>query len=232
MVVNSRRADLDRFFDHLIANATGYRRVTVIPNGSDPDRMNAATDEFRHRYGLENKLIVLNVANYSDRKNQEFAVKAFARAALPNAALVCIGSEFNGYSQRVQRIAREVSVADRVLLLERVSRELTFSAFKHCDVFVLSARAETQPVVIVEAMSCGKPWISTDTGCVRDFSGGYVVRRVPEMAERLLRLAADPVLRASLGAQGRKACLESYTWEKVGQRWEQLLAQLAGEGSL
>jgi glycosyltransferase involved in cell wall biosynthesis len=227
LVLTSPRADLGRFFDHLVAKLTFYRKVTVIPNGTDPEKFEGASDAFRQRFGLAGKCVVLNVANFCERKNQEFALRAFARANLENSILVFIGSEFNSYSDRVRRLANELGLsADRVLLIEGLSRELTYSAFQHCDMVVLSARAETQPIVLLEAMVCGKPFITTKTGAVGDFPGGFIVRDESAMAERLQQLAGDKVLRQQLGAEGRKAALEKYTWSRVGERWEELVARV------
>jgi glycosyltransferase involved in cell wall biosynthesis len=228
LVVNSARVDCNRFIDHLVAKLTRYRKVTVIPNGADPDEFARAHNDFRSRFHLTDKFVLLNVANYSERKNQEFAVRAFARAKIDNAVLVFIGSEFNEYSARAQKLAKALGLgADKLLFLEKVDRETTLSAFKACDVFVLSAKAETQPVVLLEAMMCAKPFISTDTGCVRELPGGFAVKTEEQMGAHLSELAADAALRQNLGEQGRSECLAHYTWQQVGERWERLLARLA-----
>jgi glycosyltransferase involved in cell wall biosynthesis len=230
LVVTSPRANCERFFDHLVAKATFYRKVTVIPNGTDPEKFDSAAGDFRKQFGLEDKLVFLNVANYSERKNQEFAVRAFAHANLDKAVLVLVGSEFNSYSERVRRVANELGLTpDRVIFVERLSREMTYSAFRACDIFVLSATAETQPIVLIEAMVCAKPFVTTDTGAVRDFPGGYVVRSERAMAARMKQLAEDPSLRHELGRLGRQAALKSYTWKRVGELWEELLVRLSSK---
>ncbi len=227
LVLTSARADLGRFFDHLLAKLTFYRKVTVIPNGTDPERFEGASNAFRQRFGLVGKCLILNVANFCERKNQEFALRAFARAEVEDSILVLIGSEFNSYSDRLRILAKELGLsADRVLFIEGLSRDLTYSAFQHCDMVVLSAKAETQPIVLLEAMVCGKPFITTKTGAVGDFPGGFIVRDELAMAQRLQQLAKDQVLRRQLGAEGRKAALENYTWSRVGDCWEELVARV------
>jgi glycosyltransferase involved in cell wall biosynthesis len=227
VVINSHRANLGRFMDHLLAKATGYGKVSIIPNSTEPGKFEGPRGAFRGRHGLGDRLLFLNVANYSERKNQELAVRAFARARLRQAVIVFIGSTFNGYSEHVQRVAADLGLGpDEVLFLEGVDRPETCAAFIDCDVFVLSAKAETMPFVLLEAMACGKPFVTTKTGCVQDLVGGYVVRTETEMADRFRELAHDSERRAHLGRIGRAECLAKYTGDKVGEQWARLLEEL------
>jgi len=45
----------------------------------------------------------------------------------------------------------------RVVVLERLSRAQTCAAYRAADLFVLPAKAETQPVVLLEAMASHTP---------------------------------------------------------------------------
>ena len=116
-----------------------------------------------------------------------------------------------------------------VHFLEGLPRETVESAILSCDVFVLTARAETQPIVLLEAMSCGKPFLSTDTGCVADFQGGIVVKRRTDLARAMQKLAADPALRERLGADGKADVTRHYAADVVDAQWRALLDTLAGE---
>jgi glycosyltransferase involved in cell wall biosynthesis len=229
VVFLTERATLGRFFDHLVANGTGYRAHAIIPNPVIPESFPKNGCVFRDTYGFRDGLLFLCVANYSVRKNQELAVRAFHRAALAGASLVFIGSELGTYGRRVEKLARELATerpGGRVVLLENVSPELTRAAFVACDVFVLSAKAETQPFVILEAMACEKPWISTDTGCVSECPGGLVVRGESAFARALQRLAANGSLRAQLGAEGAAAVRERYCAKRVLDDYEELMRHL------
>src|SRR5207249_11072681 len=135
--------------------------------------------------------LLLCVANYCDRKNQVVVLRAFRRAGLGDATLVFIGSEFNEYSRQLEQLDEALKPAfpaGRVLLLEKVERRMTCAAVQAADLFVLSAKAETQPIVLLEAMASRTPFISTNVGCVVELPGGVVVRSEEELAEQMKAL--------------------------------------------
>lgn len=79
------------------------------------------------------------------------------------------------------------------------------------DAIVLpSYYREGVPRALLEAMSMGRPIITTDSpGCrevIRDGVNGYIVqpRDVDSLADAMLRMAEDPKRRQSFGEQGKK----------------------------
>ena len=107
----------------------------------------------------------------------------------------------------VEQLAAELGIIRRCLFpgyQEQVGQ--FFSAF---DVFVLTSGNEGTPVTAIEALAAGCPVVATRVGgipdVVRDGEDGFLVEpgAVDELAERLAQLAADPELRARMGAAGR-----------------------------
>jgi glycosyltransferase involved in cell wall biosynthesis len=113
-----------------------------------------------------------------------------------------------------------------VRFLEKFSREAIFAAYQAADIFVLSAKFETQPLAILDAMAAGAPFVSTDVGCVRELPGGMVVPSGPETTAAINRLMNDEKLRRELSAQGRTACEAKYDWERVLDAYEALFSTL------
>jgi glycosyltransferase involved in cell wall biosynthesis len=228
VVFLSEKSDWGRFLDVKVARLTRAPNISIIPN-SVPELPATDSGAFRHRHGIGSGPFFLCIANYSTRKNQARALDAFARATLPGATLVFIGSSLGDYGRQVGSMADERSKSGsmgRVLLLEGLDREETISALRDCDVKVLAADAETQPIVLLEAMAAGKPFISTATGCVEEFKGGLVVRNSTEMASAMRDLAENPAIGLRLGMEGRRDYELHYSIARTSNAWLRLLDDL------
>ena len=112
---------------------------------------------------------------------------------------------------------------------DQVSRRLAGS-----DVLLHPSIAEGIPNVVLEAMACGIPVVATDVGgvseAVTDGVEGHVVdARDPEaLAHALLRLAADPALRARMGAAGRERIERDFTLDLQLERFLAMYREVAG----
>lgn len=219
----------NRFLDHWVAKITRYQGARVIPNGTEPNPSRGSAASFRELHGLGEGMAVLCVANYGPRKNQELAIRAFRRAQIKGSVLVLIGSEFNDYAREIMRLDERLQKEfpeGRVIFIEKLDRPSTLAAYAACDLFLLAALAETQPIALLEAMAAGMAFVSTDTGCVREMPGGIVANGETCLATALATLDADASKRKALGVIGRNAVLDQYSNEKVLDTQEQLIREL------
>lgn len=229
IVFLSEKRGWGRFFDHTVARWLGHPGIEVVPNSTDPGLMVCEDDGFRSRHGIGPGPLALCVANYSEGKNQKLTVQAFREANVPNSTLVLVGSELNLYAKEARRLAEEpVQGADtcQVLFFEKLTRAETFAAYKATDLVLLTSRAETQPIVIIESMAAGKPWISTNTGCVDRMEGGVVCRNRTALVSALKDLMADPVRRSTLGAQGLEAARTKYDSKTCVMKYDAIFRSL------
>jgi glycosyltransferase involved in cell wall biosynthesis len=233
VVFLSPQIDGRAFYDHLLARICRHKGIRIIPNGVNlPEcHSNQPSRNFLDHYGIPRaKHLFLSVANYSWRKDQGFAVRAFRKAAIPDSVLVFIGSEFNECSAAFQKTdakANTCSSGGRIVWLEKVDRENTLRAIQACDTFVLSANHEAQPIALLEAMSYGRPWIARAAGCIDRMEGGLCVKSVRGMAEAMCRLASSSQLRSRLGATGRLAVELNYNYIQYGRSYCNLMRELS-----
>jgi glycosyltransferase involved in cell wall biosynthesis len=92
-------------------------------------------------------------------------------------------------------------------------------------VVALPARAEAMPMVLTEAMSLGRPFVSTRVGGIPELAAGGLLVAVDdelELADRLTRLLADPELARTIGEQGRRFCVETRSLEVIDRRLREL----------
>ena len=96
---------------------------------------------------------------------------------------------------------------------------------KSCLAFVLASRAEGMPLVIAEAMACGKAVIASDVDgvpeIVHDGTTGILVpaENSGALAEGLIRLYSDSTFRETLAKQGKEWACREYNWESIAHRY-------------
>jgi glycosyltransferase involved in cell wall biosynthesis len=106
----------------------------------------------------------LNIAFMTKIKGQIELLKAFAMAFM---GIDDVHLRFGGdgpLRQELQRLVVELGVGDKVSFLGMLNRDQVLEEMQGCDVFVLPSHYETFGVVLIEALGCGKPVLSTACG--------------------------------------------------------------------
>ncbi len=101
---------------------------------------------------------IVTVGSMKTQKNHPLLLRAFARLDRPDARLMFVGDGTG--RDALLSLARDLGVADRVIFTGFKLDPTPF--YKTADLFVLSSDYEGFGNVIVEAMSCGTPVVSTD----------------------------------------------------------------------
>jgi glycosyltransferase involved in cell wall biosynthesis len=132
-----------------------------------------------------------------------------------------------GASSAVPEVGAEIerlaALDERVTLHGPAEPPVVAAAMAEADLLLLPSLAEATPLVLVEAMSHGLPWIATPTcGSAHDHAGG-VIRPLAEFPRAIAQLLGDPAARAALGAAGRAHWQAAYSWDVVGPRYVALL---------
>ena len=111
------------------------------------------------------------------------------------------------------------------------------ACYHACDVFCLPSVtiAEAFGVVLLEAMACGKPLVTTSlptgvTAVNRDGATGLVVPPgdADTLRDALRALLADPARRRAMGEEGKRAVEAEYTAARMAERYLTLYREAAG----
>ncbi len=167
------------------------------------------------------------VATYANWKGQDVFLDALAR--LPRTVRGYVvgspiyrtaGSQFA--EAELRGLANQLGVADRVGFVP--FREDTAAVYRALDVVVhASTRPEPFGLTIAEAMSCGKPVVVAAAGGAAELftdgvdAVGHEPGNVSALAGAIVRLAADPELRARIGAAARRTAVERFGLERYGK---------------
>ncbi len=200
-------------------------RVVVIANGVPTEPIAASRAESRRDLGIPPEAVVaLMVANLRPLKRVPDFIRAVNQARETCQELIGLLAGDGPERSLVEQLAR-ADHAVRVLgYREDVPRLLAAA-----DLLVLTSETEALPMAVLEAMAAGLPVLSTRVGgiptVVSDGETGLLVAPgdVPGLRDGLVRLTGDTELRRSLGAEGRRRCLESWGAEQMIDAYLQVM---------
>jgi glycosyltransferase involved in cell wall biosynthesis len=192
------------------------RRVTP---GVDPSRFTPAVTR-----NLQSDPYVLCVGRLNDeRKNVDLLLRAFA--ALPvelreHTRFLLAGS--SAPPPRFWSRARQLGVHERVRFVDSPTIAELIELYQNASVFALTSNEEGFGVVIIEAMACGIPVVSTRSGgpdeIIQDAHDGYLVELddADAFADRLARLLSRHELNVRMGSAARQTILARFDSRVAG----------------
>lgn len=138
------------------------RGIEVIPNFLDFDRFRKLDkDHFRKAIASQGEKILVHVSNFRKVKRVGDVVKVFdkVRKEIP-AKLLLIGD--GPERQNVEQLCRELGTCDQISFLGK--QEVVEEILAVSDLFLMPSESESFGLAALEAMACGVPVISTNTG--------------------------------------------------------------------
>ncbi len=221
----------------LAGEGVAVAKIRLIPNGIDLGDFSGGGEErnaIRERLGISPDALAFSiVANLYTYKGHADLFRALhlARDRLPdNWVLLAPGRDIDGHRPKLEALAAELAIADRVRLLGEY-RDIA-GVLRAADIHVSASLTEGLPNNVLEAMCMGLPVVATAVGGVAEMvvdghTGLLVPPAQPErLADALQLLVGDPARRAAMGAAGReRAAL--FSVEKSARAIEQTYAEVA-----
>jgi glycosyltransferase involved in cell wall biosynthesis len=137
--------------------------------------------------------------------------------------VVMVGTPSPVFPEVSVQISEAAARDPRVRLFGGAGREEVAGLMQAAGALLLPSRVEATPLVILEAMSHGLPWIATPgCGAVHEHEGGIIVP-LDEFGPTARELLADEPRRRALGEAGREHWAACYSWEHVAPRYDALL---------
>ena len=224
-------------------------KVHMIHHGV-PDMPFADADDYKPRWGLEGKTVLLTFGLLHPRKGIEYMIRAMPQIVerIGDVVYVVLGAthppvkrtEGEKYRFFLKNLARDLGVEDNVVFYDRfVSLEELTHFLSACDIYVTPYLDLNQIVsgTLAYAMGLGKPVISTPyyyaVELLSEGRGIVVPAQEPDaMGEATLDLLGDPArmeeMRRKAYALGRKMI-----WKQVSREYVDLFEKvIAGRKAL
>lgn len=223
------------------------QRIRTVHNGVDVRQYAAGgdTEGTRRRLGIDHRApVVLLPGRLSRRKGQLDLVEAVPAIgiAFPDAQYVFAGADTaelddlaapdrHSMLEVLTARAAALGVAERAHFVGAV--DAMPELYATADVVVLPALADPLPLVIIEAMSAGKPVVASAVGGIPEMvvhgETGLLVPpdRPDALAGAVIELLADPDLRARMGRAGQARARSHFSIERYSAEMQDVLLAVA-----
>jgi len=215
------------------------RNLRVVSNGADPYFADTLPDAERQeliaRFNLpSDRPLMLYVGNHTANKGLDVLLRGLP--LMREKAVAVVAGAIRSRDEHARLLADNgMSGADeRLLFTDFITREELRALYQTVDLFVFPSRADTLPLVVLEAMASRLPVVSTTIGGipfeVPPDTGILVKPGDPApLAAALDRLCSDPSLRQSMGDAGRARVMKIFNWETSAEQavaiYEEILTE-------
>ena len=191
------------------------RKVLEVPNGVDL----ASIDASAATSAPNDTPLVASAGRIAPQKDFELFASLSTDPRLSASSFVWFGGPDDGTCQGRVTISGWLAQAD---LYRRMSA---------ADVFVQTSTWEGLPLVVLEAMALGLPVVARPipgtSDLVRHGVTGFLCTDSAAFVTAIAQLVNDPVLRASMGREGRRLVEERYNSVDVASKWRDVYREYA-----
>lgn len=203
-------------------------QILILPCPIDIERFYPSSKPSREK-------IVLFVGRYSDpRKNAAMLIHAFSRVLKQqsDAKLLLVGGEpISDLRDLVAKLNLNHAVEFHGV---KPYREM-ISYYQRASIFAIPSLQEGLGIVGLEAMACGLPIVSARCGGPEDFIRegvtGFLVpsNDLSAMADHLVELLTNPLLRAQMGVQARRDVEEHFSYKALMENFDMIYRRVYPE---
>ncbi|MES1193030.1 MAG: glycosyltransferase family 4 protein, partial [Solirubrobacterales bacterium] len=212
-------------------------RISVIPNGIDPDDLPAQPESelarLRAEFATPDEKLVLLIGRLVYEKGFQLALEAMPRVIeeAPGTRFLVAGS--GTHEAELKRQAQELGLMEHGTFLGWIGDDVLHSLYRIADLTVVPSIYEPFGLVALEAMASGCPCIVADTGGLREVVPNERVglrftakdpRSLGRMVERVL---TDDELRDRLVAEASEHVLR-FDWSDVARQTHEAYRSLLG----
>jgi len=197
------------------------KNIIVIPFGIDTEKFSPG---LKKKYFSENDIVIGTVKTMEEKYGIEYLIRAFSvvKQKLKNTSLKLLIVGGGRLLEKYKALAADLGLQEDSVFTGRVDYMTVPDYHKNLSIAVYPSteRGESFGVSILESSACGKPVIASDIGglpeVVVDQKTGYLIepKNISKLADKIEQLVLDDRLRKTMGDQGRKFVLDTYSFEK------------------
>jgi glycosyltransferase involved in cell wall biosynthesis len=177
---DNRRFSDWKLFEKLSIPMTFCANTSIFPS-----------DQMRPKEAVR-PYVLTNIGEMSKNKNQLLAVEVARKLSkkLPIHLRFIYPAE-NSYSKEVRKMVASLRMEESVSYIVGCERKSLMDIVSGSSIILVVSYTEAQPLVVIDGLALGVPFVSTDVGCLRSMSGG-VVSEAKNLDKELESVLSDP----------------------------------------
>lgn len=201
-----------------------YRdKIVTIPNGVDTSLFQPA-DKKRKKH----RIFFLSVLDrFHEYKGLDYLLEALVKVKvqIPDVKLVVGGK--GELLEYYKKKADKLDLKNNVEFTGFLTDGEVIENYASAELFILPSISSVQEgfgIVVLEALSCKTPIISTDivgvADDVKDTDSGIIIppMDVDALYEAIIEILTDENLRKTMGENGRKLVEQKYEWKEIARK--------------
>ena len=222
------------FADHIVGVSEGVAndirkwacvssdKITCIYNPVvSEDQIDTSYELPSHQWFHDDDIeVVLSVGRHTKEKDYPTLIRAYAQLLeeRENVRLMLLGG--GELTTEYKSLIAELGIGDEVTMPGFVTQPYPYMA--HSDIFALSSRVEGLSLVLIEAMACGTPVVSTDcpNGPAEVLADAEYGELVPTEDSEALKEALNRTLTDPLPAKKLQARAQDFSIQKATRQYE------------
>ena len=198
--------------------------IDVILNGIDIETFKPDTS-----VGVIKNRIVTTASADIPLKGLRFLINALPKviSEFPDTHLIVIGKSPN--ESKIRTLIDDLGLKERISFESNLSEEEIVSIYHKSQIAVIPSLYEGFGFGAGEAMACGTPLISTESGGLKDVIGDCALKipsgSVKDIEKKIIALFNDPKKREYLSLNGRKRMEDLFDWKISASNYVKVFEQ-------
>ncbi len=200
-------------------------KLEVILNGIDVDTFKPD----KNMKIIENRIVTTASADIP-LKGLRYLIDALPKVLedFPKTHLIVIGKSPN--ESKIRKLIEDLDLNEKVFFKSNLSEEEIVDIYHTSQIAVIPSLYEGFGFGAGEAMACGTPLISTDSGGLKDVIGDSAVRiqsgSVKDIEKEINNLFNDDERRRELSLKGRKRMEDLFDWKISASKYVKVFEEI------
>lgn len=199
----------------------------LIPSDKTAELYGKARDknQLKKKFGFGDKVII-HAGRIADERKINVIIEALSivKKEIPEAELAIAGT---GIAKgELESLADNLGIKSSVKFMGFLERSVLAEAYNAADIFAIASTADTQSLVMMQAMASGLPVVGVNARALPEYindENGFVVEpdNPKALAEKIIFLFKNPEIMKKLGVGARKFSI-NFSRKNIADCWEKI----------